>query len=71
MDIIYKERIWWKSGNDGIYTYYAPPTPLEKLVKIYFRDIDPRVLKIELYRVDGERCWTPLLRYDKENQGGY
>lgn len=68
--VTYKERIFWKSGSDEIYTYYSIITPFNRFLEIYYNDMNSRVLKIELYIVENG-YWKPLLTYDRAKQEEY
>lgn len=73
----YKEVIRYSHDKaPETYTYYPSITPLEKLMKIYLKDInEPNIVSIALYMDDEDSPfsydWTPIVRCDKRKQGGY
>lgn len=66
-EVVYKERIWWESGEVVMYTYYPDITPFENLMQIYQRDIQGRVDQIIIYKLVNYNL-IPIVIYDKQKQ---
>lgn len=66
-EVVYKERIWWESGEVVMYTYYPEVTSFESLMQIYQRDITGRVDQIIIYKLINYNL-IPIVIYDKSKQ---